>query len=138
MKFDWIWVDVIIPTNMEYSKDNIRTTQGSWKTFVFWNCRPFSTLRCWEKKGGNVKTRKFFNYPDSFLYCLYSRNRFRSGFELCWFGISIHLLLLFFVSARKFFRLNFKKKPEMKFSLPFKKVAVFIHKFGKIYCKSYQ
>ena len=27
----------------------------------------------WGEKGGNFKTRKFFNYPESFWYCLYSR-----------------------------------------------------------------
>ena len=25
------------------------------------------------KKGGNFKTRKLFNYPESFLFCLYFR-----------------------------------------------------------------
>ena len=29
----------------------------------------FDTL----KKGGNFKTRKFFKHPESFFYCLYSR-----------------------------------------------------------------
>ena len=32
----------------------------------------FPHLKKCMEKGGNFKTRKFFNYPESFLYCLYS------------------------------------------------------------------
>ena len=32
-------------------------------------------------KGGDFKTRKFFNYPESFLYCLYSRSEDTSFVE---------------------------------------------------------
>ena len=51
------------------SKDNtgIWTAQGSWKSFLFWNCRLFSLTYT-----AREKTRNFFNYPVSFLYCLYS------------------------------------------------------------------
>ena len=27
------------------------------------------------EKSGNFKTRNFFGYPESFLYCLYSKNK---------------------------------------------------------------
>ena len=36
---------------------------------------PFFMHRAGNGKGGNFKTRKFFNYPESFLYCLYSRGK---------------------------------------------------------------
>ena len=31
------------------------------------------------KKGGNYKTIKFLSYPESFLYCLYSRFKHNSN-----------------------------------------------------------
>ena len=45
------------------------------------------------KKGGNFKTKKFFNYPETFLYCLYSSiNAIIVGF----FRINHHFLSLVF------------------------------------------
>ena len=54
-----------VKTNMQYENDS-----GSLKTFLFWSYCIFHALR---EKGGNFKTKKLFNYPESFLYCLYSR-----------------------------------------------------------------
>ena len=48
-------------------------TQGSWIALLFWNYGLISLTYTVREKGGNFKTRKFFNYPESFLYCLYSR-----------------------------------------------------------------
>ena len=44
---------------IEVSKGNIRTTQGSWKTFWFWNCRLFPSPTQWGKKAAISKQEGF-------------------------------------------------------------------------------
>ena len=60
----------------ETPKVNLRWTQGSWKTCfkitAFFPTRTYSPSQR-VKKGGNFETRKFFDYSESFFYCLYSR-----------------------------------------------------------------
>ena len=42
------------------------------KDFLFWNCRTFSSPTQSVTKGGKFQKRNYFNYPESFLYCLCS------------------------------------------------------------------
>ena len=55
-----------------YSEENIRTTQGNWKTFLFEITAFFHALCRRGKKAVISKQETFSTNPESFLYCLYS------------------------------------------------------------------
>ena len=79
------------------SKDDLRTTQsGLLKNVLVLNLPPISRAVQMKEKGGNFKTRKFFNYPESFLYCLYSN--LKNAYTIYGIQIFIYISIISYVS----------------------------------------
>ena len=55
-------------------KTIFKNDSGQLKNFIVLNLPPFSLSYTVREKGGKFKTRKFVNYPESLLYCLYSNS----------------------------------------------------------------
>ena len=90
---------------MPQSKDNVRMTQGSSKTFLFWIFRFFHALCSRGKKAA-------ISNQESFSTTLYSRSTFFwrrlhypeciDAYEVCWVVLGIHSVLKVPISAHFF------------------------------------
>ena len=75
----------------EKSTENEQVPQGTRVKTIQEQLRVVEKISCFEitalfpspthcgEKGGKFKTRKFFNYPGTFLYCLYSSSHCSSS-----------------------------------------------------------